>query len=281
MSLPAGWYPGSAEAIRARIERFGLTVGRPPRPVVGGIVPHAGWDFSGALAAQVVASLARGLQTVVIVGGHLRRGDPVRAAREEGFETPLGVVRADSVLLSEVVSTLEVVDDGDVDNTVEVQLPLVRHFLPEVQVLSFRAPPSDQAVRLGEAIDAAARRLGRVVAVIGSTDLTHYGPSYRFTSHGTGEQAVRWVREVNDRRFLEAVLAMDAGRAVSLALAERSACSSGAAAAAIAFSRRQGVRAGELLGYGSSLATLPGSTSFVGYAAVSFSASAAGGRCRR
>jgi AmmeMemoRadiSam system protein B len=75
------------------------------------------------------------------------------------------------------------------------------------------------------------------------------------------------VTEVNDRRFLEAVTALDGDEAVRLALRERSACSAGAAAAAIAFARAGGAASARVLHYRTSFDVAPAS-SFVGYAAV-------------
>ncbi len=265
--LPEGWYPASPDEIRRRIGEF-LAECPPRQPGVPAVVaPHAGWEFSGALAAAAAASLRGTAQTVVVVGGHLGPRDEVCGAFEELLETPLGPAHADVELLEAVRRSLPVVEDRVPDNTVEVQLPLVRALLPAARVVAFRAPPSERARELGEAVHLASRQLGRDVVLLGSTDLTHYGPSYDFAPKGRGESAARWVREVNDRRFLDAVLALDGGEAIRLALHERSACSPGAAAAAIAFARAGGATTAQLLHYRTSLDVMPAS-SFVGYAAV-------------
>ena len=272
-ALPAGWYPATASGIQTSVREFCVSGPEPLAGSVAGIVPHAGWAFSGSLACSVIRSIKPQIDTLVIVGGHLGPGDGVRAVFEDGFETPLGVIDADHELLGEIVSSLAVEDDRTVaDNTVEVQLPLVRSLHPEVALVAFRAPPSGLATRLGETVYTAARTLGRRVAVIGSTDLTHYGPSYGFLPKGQGENAIHWVRETNDRRFIDAVLAMDGQQAVELALKERSACSSGGAAAALAFASRAGSTRGALLEYRTSLTVLPDSSSFVGYGAIVFPA---------
>ena len=69
---------------------------------------------------------------------------------------------------------------------------------------------------------------------VGSTDLTHYGPNYGFTSRGQGADAVQWVREVNDRGFLDQLLARNPEGTIDHAAEHRSACCSGAVAATIA-----------------------------------------------
>lgn len=265
--LPEGWYPSSPDAIRRRIGEF-LADCPPSQPGAPAVVaPHAGWEYSGAPAAAAAASLRAGAQTVVVVGGHLGPRDGVCAAFEELLDTPLGPARTDDELLEAVRRRIPVAEDRVPDNTVEVQLPLVRALLPAARVVAFRAPPSGRARELGEAVHLASRELGRDVVLLGSTDLTHYGPSYDFTPKGSGEAAVRWVREVNDRRFIEAVVALDGEEAIRLALHERSACSPGAAAAAIAFARAGGAAVARLLHYRTSYDVTP-AASFVGYAAV-------------
>ena len=268
--LPAGWYPAASQQAELAIERMR----RPttPRAADGtaGIVPHAGWEYSGSLALEVLSCLSRSMDTIVIIGGHLGPSDGIMCLAEDAFETPLGEIRADADLLARLRSVLPMREDRHADNTVEVHLPMVRHLFPGAAALGLRAPPSDDALRLGAAIAEAARESGKGVVVVGSTDLTHYGASYGFSPSGTGEQALRWVREVNDRRLIDCLVAMDPRGALERALHERSACSVGGAMAAIEFARVSGARSGTLLRYATSFDVHP-SDSFVGYAGVLYS----------
>jgi AmmeMemoRadiSam system protein B len=102
--------------------------------------------------------------------------------------------------------------------------------------------------------------------------LTHYGPNYGFSPRGGGEEAVKWVKEVNDRRFLDAVMSLSLREAMDLALKEQSACSAGAAAAAAEYARLEGATEGKLIRYTTSWDMYPAS-SFVGYAAIVFRSS--------
>ncbi len=275
--LPPGWYPGSAAETLQEIASMGRGEAAPgpwaggdeePRACAG-IVPHAGWHFSGRLALEVLSVLCRGIDTMVIIGGHLGPADRIVAAFEDAFETPLGELKADVKLLERLRAAVDLEEDRDRDNTVEIQLPLVRHLAAGAMVLGLRAPPSAAAGILGTAIADAAAALGRRVAVAGSTDLTHYGSNYRFSPAGRGEEALRWVREVNDRRMVDRMLAMDVDAALDRARRERSACSIGGAAAAMAFARACGARKGTLVGYLTSFDVQP-AESFVGYAGILF-----------
>ncbi len=263
--LPAGWYPGTARGVRDAVQAM-LGATQPRRGAVAGVAPHAGWEFSGALAGAVFAGLAADLDTLVIVGGHLAPSDGILCSFDEAYETPLGNVPADLELLAGLKSLVPIGDDRWADNTVEVQLPLARYFLPAARCLGMRAPPSPRAGDLGRAVAEAARALGKRVAVVGSTDLTHYGPNYGFAPAGSGAKAVDWV-SVNDRRFIDALLAMDEAGALARAVEERSACSAGGAVAAMAYARAVGAARGELLDYRTSR-EVHQDESFVGYAAV-------------
>ncbi len=265
--LPAGWYPERPEQALREIETMLAGARVPDASARAGIMPHAGWHFSGRLALEVLSSLARGIDTIVIIGGHLRSTDRIVSCFEDAYDTPFGQIAADVQLRDALGAGLNPVEDREEDNTVEIHLPLLRYLAPEVMALGMRAPPSSLAAALGEAIARAAAALGRRVAVAGSTDLTHYGRNYSFSPAGGGEAALNWVREVNDRRIVESMLALDIDGALERARLERSACSIGGAAAAMSFARATGAGSGRLVGYMTSRDVHP-DESFVGYAGI-------------
>ena len=85
-----------------------------------------------------------------------------------------------------------------------------------------------------------AKELKISILVFGSTDLTHYGPNYGFAPKGFGPEAVKWVKEVNDRKFIDQALKLDGPGMLKAAQQDQSACSAGGAVAAVA--RRQSRR---------------------------------------
>lgn len=278
--LPRGWYPDDPGSVRSLVSSWtGEGSASPPGRTVSAVAPHAGWAFSGPLAAVAAASLgpgiAAGASTLVVFGGHLPPGARPLAAGESAYDSPMGPLTADLELLEALRSSLArdssvpIGLDEDPDNTVEVLLPIVAALYPGIRVLWLRAPNDESAIALGGALFDAASSLGRGVVCLGSTDLTHYGPNYGFTPKGKGRAAADWVRGTNDRRFIDALLAMDASEALRRGGSERSACSPGAAAAALSFARRAGAVEASLLDYSTSLEVRP-DESFVGYAAIAF-----------
>jgi hypothetical protein len=145
--LPPGWYPSQAEQVERDIERMRRPARRDAANGVAGIVPHAGWEYSGALALEVFSCMFRSMDTIVIIGGHLGPADGIMCCTEDAYETPLGEIRADGALLERLRATLPMREDRHADNTVEVHLPLVRHCFPSAMALGLRASPSVDALR--------------------------------------------------------------------------------------------------------------------------------------
>jgi MEMO1 family protein len=273
-ALPPGWYPSSAGEVERQFENWEREAPSDEKEsalaeAVAGIVPHAGWSFSGYLAYRVFRLISRSVDTLVVVGGHMSSTDPVVAAGEENYETPFGPVEADSNLLTYLKDEVKILQDPIPDNTVEVQLPFVAGLFSGKKALYLRAPGSDEAAELGRKIAQAEKDLGKTIAVIGSTDLTHYGPDYGFTPKGTGQKAQKWVKEENDREIIEAFLNMNSKRVMEKALKDKAACSPGGPVAAIEFAAKKGVSKGSLVGYSLSSDIMP-RNSFVGYAGVVF-----------
>jgi hypothetical protein len=269
--LPAGWYPGSPSSCRAEIEHFvaGVAPLPPGARVCGGIVPHAGWYFSGKAAARVFYLTAKVTQpqVVVVFGGHLGGNSPPLLVSDEVWETPLGNLPLAAEFYEPLRKRLTLAEEYPGDNTIEVQLPLVKYFFPNARVLAVRSPHSAKAVELGEAVVAVAQELKVSLLAFGSTDLTHYGPNYGWAPKGRGPEAVKWVKEVNDKRFIDAALKLDGPGMLKAAQEDQSACSAGGAVAAVAAAKKLGAQKAILNDYYTSYDVMPGD-SFVGYAGI-------------
>jgi AmmeMemoRadiSam system protein B len=86
---------------------------------------------------------------------------------------------------------------------------------------------------------------------------------------GSGKKALDWVRQENDRRLIDALLAMAPQQVIAEGLEHLNACCAGAAAATLAGVRQMGARHARLVEYATSYDVSPGD-SFVGYAGVVF-----------
>jgi AmmeMemoRadiSam system protein B len=193
------------------------------------------------------------VDTVVVIGGHLPAGMRPLFAEEEGVETPLGDIPIDGEFRAMLRKELGGGPDRYQDNTVEVQVPLVRYFFPQAKLLWLRLPGEIASLEAGKEIARIGALLKRNTVVLGSTDLTHYGDNYGFIPRGRGRQALDWVKRVNDAAFIAAVLEGNPRRILERAEGDRSACSAGAVLGALGFAQAQGTKRAELLAYKTSL----------------------------
>ena len=270
------WYPSSASECEREINSFlaeGKNIKSPDRGLVGGIVPHAGWYFSGSIACNVISRLkSKDTPDVIVVFGmHLHPNSPCYLMAEGAWETPFGEIPVEESLAAELVKnfsfSLETPDRFNPDNTVELQLPFIKYFFEDIKIVAMGVPPSRSSLDIGKSVIGFAKEMGLTAKVIGSTDLTHYGANYGFTSKGKGQKAVDWVRSENDRRVIDAMLALEPEKVISEASASQNACCAGAAATAIEAAKTLGANQAHEIAYATSYDKSPGD-SFVGYVGV-------------
>jgi AmmeMemoRadiSam system protein B len=270
------WYPENAAACEEEIKQF-LSVGtrKPDQPPTwtAGIVPHAGWYFSGQIACNVIQWLKdpSPVDLVVLFGMHLHPGSANRLMPRGAWETPLGALPVAEGLADYLIERFEFKQETAQrfaqDNTIELQLPFVKYLLDPKQILAVGVAPNPRSLDIARAVVDWAREKNRRLKVIGSTDLTHYGRNYGMTSHGSGFEAVDWVRRENDRRVIEAMLALDPDKVMAEGIRNQNACCSGAAAAAVEAARCMGAAHSKEVAYATSYDKSPGD-SFVGYVGV-------------
>jgi AmmeMemoRadiSam system protein B len=277
-TFAGSWYPDSAAGCEKEIESFlkeGTGAPAAAGSFIGGIVPHAGWYFSGSIACNVIHCLKEepSPDVIVIFGMHLHPGSPAYMLADGAWETPFGPIDIEQTITGELAKQfrfrIETADDYTRDNTIELQLPFIKYFFKDTKLVPIGAPPNKASLEIGKAVVDISRRLGLKIKVIGSTDLTHYGYNYGFVTKGTGTAAVDWVRNENDRRVIDAMVAMDPDSVISEALENQNACCGGAAATAIAAAKYLGADKAETIAYATSYDKSPGD-SFVGYVGILF-----------
>ncbi len=162
MVFAGSWYPGSADKCRSAIKTFcddskAEEDSKIPDNPVAGIVPHAGWTYSGKLACRVFSILARGsrvVDTIVLFGGHMHAHSPAYVLDCTAVETPLGTIEIDKTLTDNLVSRAVTagVDLRQLtatgfpkENTLELQYPFIKYFFPQARIVVCAVPPSDTA----------------------------------------------------------------------------------------------------------------------------------------
>jgi len=221
------WYPDNAAGCEKEIKKYlkDKNVKTPVKKnLIGGIVPHAGWYFSGSIACNVIHCLKGDAapDVFVIFGMHLHPGSSRYIMTEGAWETPLGKIQIETSLAAELAKKftfrIETAENFTQDNTIELQLPFIKYFFKDVKIVPIGVPPVKASLEIGKTAAEISARMGLRMKVLGSTDLTHYGWNYGFTPKGTGRSALDWVRNENDRRIIDAMVSMDPERVIDEAI---------------------------------------------------------------
>lgn len=210
------FYEGRETALRRQIEdcyRHSLGPGtlpevnpRVPESPAGWVVPHAGYLYSGPVAAFAFKDMAqRGVPPTVVIFGTQHYSTTSVAVSYEDHATPLGICRVDLDLAQAVtrgpIEHNESAHEGE--HSLEVQLPFLYHMSPESRILPItvgRIGPTT-AVKVGQVIR---ETLGdRPFAVLASTDFTHHNFVHRAT-----REDQEWLAK-RDRMAIDRILALD------------------------------------------------------------------------
>lgn len=274
--VAGAFYAGSAESLRRQIENEcflhphgpGKTpkVSEPgPRRIVGLVCPHAGYMYSGPVAAHAYYNLALdGKPEIIVLLGpnHSGLGSALAIMNEGVWRTPLGEVEVEAETANQIVRLSRIID-VDVsahryEHSIEVQLPFLQYIFESkfrIVPICFLMQDLTSAREVGEAVAEALK--GKNAVLIASSDMSHYEP------HKTAEK--------KDRMALQAVEAMDEERFYSIIESYNvTACGYGPIAALITAARTLGAREAKLLCYKTSGDITGDYSSVVGYAAVQF-----------
>ena len=254
-----------------------------PETIVAGIVPHAGWTFSGDLAALVFSAIKQQhekVNTFVIFGTAHSYFGSLPAVNDKGvWITPIGEVVIDEELADAILGTGQAVSDPNAhlsEHSIEVQVPFIQELFAGAKIVPVLVPPTEQAIELGTQVgEIISQQEDKKIVCIGSTDLTHYGPRYGFAPMGTGKNALTWAKQVNDKKLIDLALELKPEELLASAVNDGNACGPGAVAATVAAAKKLGCEQGLLLGHTTSNEIMQqkmGTTSAdaVGYAGIVF-----------
>jgi MEMO1 family protein len=269
------FYPSNPLELQKSLEQSFLDMnfgpGRMPpsldrKKIYGIISPHAGYAYSGSVAANGYYQVSNmNYETVIITGpNHYGIGSGVATMRQSLWKTPLGDVEVNTDF-ADTISKNTVIDMDDFshirDHCLEVQLPFLQcirkddtfRIVPIIMNLQDIETSKDVGRTIAQAITSASTK----ALLIASSDFTHYEPN---------EEAHR-----KDLELIDTILSLDVSS--FYAVLERldiSACGYGAIASIMVAVKELGASKAELLRYATSGDTTGDKSSVVGYASIVF-----------
>ncbi|MGQ9585902.1 MAG: AmmeMemoRadiSam system protein B [Anaerolineae bacterium] len=266
------FYPASPNELRQMVQALLRQVHQvqADEPPLALIVPHAGYVYSGAVAARAYAQIVnRPYAAVVVLGTNHTLPSLTEAAiyPQGAFATPLGEVLVDATLAQEIIQAVpDLLADPrlhDQEHSIEVQLPFLQVACPDTPIVPLIVGDlsPEKARRLGEALATVLR--GRQMLIVATSDLSHY-PSYTEACRVDG-QTVKAIASLDPLQVAQVDRNLLDTASPSLACTM---CGRGAILTALAAARSLGAEEANLLLYANSGDQIFGDRKgVVGYAA--------------
>jgi len=260
--IAGAWYPGRPEELRRMISDFLAKVDLEPIPgeLVGLVAPHAGYIYSGQVAAYAYKQLeGRPFETVVVVHpSHRMYIDGYALTAAASYETPLGQVPLDGELIAELDEELGFTFlRADQEHSLEIQLPFLQYVLGNFKLVPIMM--GDQSLeRCRKLASALAKALkGRKALLVASSDLSHFY-SYRMAL-SLDKVVLNYVENYDPE-----------GLAKAIALGKAEACGGGPIVSVMLASKELGADKAKVLKYANSGDVTGDFGSVVGYMAAAF-----------
>jgi AmmeMemoRadiSam system protein B len=235
------------------------------RRIYGIVSPHAGYVYSGAVAANGFYEVSSmDFDNVVMIGpNHYGIGTGVATMRNGVWETPLGGIEINPDLVSEI-SKSGIIDFDDFahsrDHCLEVQIPFLQYIKKnkKIRIVPIILIMQDikTAMDIGEAIAQSIRNTSNAL-LIASSDFTHYESNDE--AHRKDSELIKAILSLNISEFYTVLDRL----AVS-------ACGYGAIASVMKAAKDLGATKGELLKYATSGNVIGDMSAVVGYSSIIF-----------
>ncbi|MDD1709966.1 MAG: AmmeMemoRadiSam system protein B [Methanoregulaceae archaeon] len=222
---------------------------------MGVVSPHAGYPYSGEVAASAFGTVPAGFSGTFIVIGPSHRGYQT-CVSQIPWETPLGIIDTDTELSSSIDLEADEISHKD-EHSLEVQMPFIKYRFPRARILPILMGNQDfkaAEILAGKVLDAIHRVKRDDIRLVASSDFSHYVPVT--TARENDCYAIDALSKLNLPEFYRRI----ATRRIS-------ACGYGPIAAVVHICMERGARTGRLIRYATS-GDVTGDPDVVGYAAI-------------
>ncbi len=238
------FYPADPAVLRRSVEELGAPA---PQPIDATclVSPHAGYQYSGAVAGAVFGAVRLPRYFILLGPNHTGLGVPLGVSPASAWRTPLGHASIDAGLNDRLLEEVPLLSPDDachaLEHSLEVQLPFLQARVPDLRIAAVCIGTSDYAAleSLGHGLARIVRSWPDPVLILSSSDMTHYEPA---------ELARR-----KDRLAIDRVLAVDPGGLYrTVRDHDISMCGFAPTVAALIAARDLGAASGRLIRYANS-----------------------------
>jgi MEMO1 family protein len=256
------FYPGRSQQLAQAVDKYMAQADTsvPAGRIIAVLAPHAGYQYSGAVAGHAFRPVQGMDVDIVVLVGPSHHSYPYRAITtgHDAYQTPLGQVPVAHDVLEGLNQTVAVQTvHADNEHSLEVELPFLQQVLGDFQIVPLSL--IDQSLRMAQTLGKAlaAELQDRKALLVASSDLSHYYP-----------QA---VANKLDQTMLDAVANFDPEAVLQAEEEGRGfACGRGAIATVMIAARALGANAADVVRYATSGDASGMYNQVVGYGAALF-----------
>jgi MEMO1 family protein len=201
------FYPLSKSSLKIEIDAL-VDKKAEKKNVIACILPHAGYMYSGKVAAETVSQVNI-KDTVILLGpNHTGNGAEFSIMTEGTWQTPLGEIKIDSDLAASLLKNSKNLEDDLLahlnEHSLEVELPLLQYFRPDFKIVPI-AFSSDNIKKLKETGASIAQVLknNSQVLMVASTDMTHY--ESQESAKKKDNEAINAILELDEDSLIEKI----------------------------------------------------------------------------
>lgn len=236
----------------------GLTI-EEEADIIGAVVPHAGYMYSGSVAANVYARLPKADTYVILGPNHHGMGSLV-AVSADRWIMPAGEVEVDRAFVNALPKGVIDVDETAhrYEHSIEVQLPFLQFLFDKTfLIVPICMGLSDEVTtrEVGEDLASTIAKLGKKVILIASSDFTHYEPAGIASTKD--EYVIEAITELNVAKFYHRIYERNV-----------TACGVGPIAAVMYAAKELGATRGKMIKYATSGDVTGDRSSVVGYGGI-------------
>lgn len=256
------FYLGSAEGLNKQIEAL-IDPQAKKQDVIACILPHAGYMYSGRVAAQTLSRVNLKDKIILLGPNHTGLGMPFSIMTSGGWETPLGIVPINEGLAKKILSRSQYLKEDMLahldEHSLEVELPFLQYFRPDFSIVPIAFLSSDISVlkQIGKEIALAIVDLKNESStlIIASSDMTHYEPQDQAKKKDF--EAIQAILELNENKLTEKIQRLN----ISM-------CGYAPVIVMLSLAKALGAKQAELVKYQTSGDVTQDKGSVVGYAGV-------------
>ena len=256
------FYPSSSQEIKRQIETF-IDKNVKKQDVIACMLPHAGYMYSGRVAAQTLAQIYVKDKIILLGPNHTGYGVAFSIMTQGLWQTPIGEIKIDSSLAKQILKSSKYLEQDSSahmhEHSLEVELPILQYFRPEFEIvpIAFLSDDIEKLKKTGIEIAGVINNSGlkESCLLVASSDMTHYEPQ---------EAAQR-----KDKIAIQAILELDADKlAKNIRRLDISMCGYAPVIVMIEAAKQLGAKTARLIKYQTSGDVTGDKDSVVGYAGI-------------